>query len=827
MKKKIVNFFLMAVMFTAVVGTTVSCKDYEEDMYSDMQGQLKTQTTALQNALAVLQAQYDDLSAKEAEDVEGLNNALAAAQQTLNATIAGLQAALDATNGDVASLSSKVTDLENTLNAYDIAGMWSVYNQLVQYVGSADNYVAMQEALLDFIKEYQNSGLSIDDIAQAVEDAAAAKAAAEANTTLIAGLTTDVETLKNDLEQQKADAEATYQELWDAINSIVSCECPKDEDGNCTCGSCDCTGCECNYEETIQKLQDAVDDFGTRISTLETTVAAQAIQLNNLQSCLNQLVTSIIVQGSKNPVFGTLSLPIGIQSNVLAAYYGTAETSILGGFPTSRAAYYASGVSGLTSDDIKMLGATAAKVSGTLLLGKGNAGTLYVTVNPNTVDYTGVNFSLENSVGEESGVILEGLTPSDTRLNFGYTRSTDNGFYETAATVTEDALGSVVPRVSISDLKDVVSQLKEYVTSKGSSGINVTGILSTLYSNCSDVLDANAVCAAWTDADGVDHKTYSNYEVAATAIKPLSYAFLQGVDYDSFPGFGTIQNYINKFFNKITIPSFDLSEYDFSGIDSIKFDKDGNVTTTVTVHFDNAEIIDQDVNVYDNNGNLIGTGHVSNEEQDIYVDITIDLTEFMDDEYGEINKVIDQINSYLDDINDVIDAMSQINQLADAVDDLQSKLLSYLDKLNTKLCNFINSANKALQPILLVNTTDGFAILSQMQSQPSVLSSGDNIVLIPTSYTDELLAPAYKKLVGVTNVYSISDLSVSAQVGDSDCLSALQKANSCDDIATVLDGNTRQVTLSGLQSGYIYEIAFTAVDYDGKVVADKYYVRVN
>ncbi len=521
-----------------------------------------------------------------------------------------------------------------------------------------------------------------------------------------------------------------------------------------------------------------------------------------------------------------MSLPIGIQSNVLAAYYGNAETDV--DFPTSRAAYYASGVSGLTDEDITMLGASTETVSGTLLLGQGNAGTLYVTVNPNTVDYTGVNFSLENSLGEASGVTLDGLTPSNTKLGFGYTRSTDNGFYETTATVTEDALGSVVPRVSISDLKGVISDLKNYATSKGSSGINVTGILSTLYSNCSDVLDANAVCAAWTDSLGQEHKTYSNYEVAATAIKPLSYAFLQSVDYDSFPGFGTLQNYINKFFNKITIPSFDLSEYDFSGIDTIKFEGDGVISTNITIHFDEAQVLDQDVYITSTEtGDTIGVGHVSNSEKDVTVHVDIDLKDFTINEYGEINKVIEQINDYLGDVNDIIDAMAQINQLSDAVDDIQSKLLSYLDKINTKLCNFINSANKALQPILLVNTTDGFGILSQMQSQPSVLSSGDNVVLVPTSYTDELLAPAYKKLVGVTNVYSISDLSVSAQGGNSGCKSALQAANASDDIATVLDGNTRNITISGLQSGYIYEIAYTAVDYDGKVVANKYYVRVN
>ncbi|MCD8290404.1 MAG: hypothetical protein LUC91_02760 [Prevotella sp.] len=823
MKKKIVNFFLMAVMFTAVVGTTVSCKDYDEDMYSDMQGQLNAQTTALQAALATLQAQQEALQTQQnalqaqqdaqGTQIDGLSNALTAAEQTLTSTITAIQASIATIDGqiaglqgDVAGLQGDVAEIQNELEAYDIAGMWSVYNQLIQYAGDADNYVAMQDALMDFIKEYQNCGSSITQI---VEDVATAKSVAEANTTLIENLGDSVSSLKDELAQQKADAEEAYSEIWTVINELL--------DGN--------RSSDTDYSEVIEKITTALEGYETRISTLEKTLSGQALQLNNLESCLNQLVTSIVIQGSDNPVFGTLSLPVGIQSNVLAAYYGTSEYDFT--FPTARQAYYVSEEDAfLTEQDIEMLGLSnqGEEIAGTLLLGQGNAGTLYLTVNPNTVDYTGVNFTLENSLGEASGVTLDGLVPSNKKLGFGYTRSTDNGFYETTATVTEGDLANVTPRVSISDLKGVISDVKNYVTSKGSSGLNVTSLLSTLYTNCTDVLDANGVCASWTDANGVSHKTLSNYNIAATAIHPLSYEFMREANYSNFPGLGTLENYINKLFNKVQsmIPTVDIDSYTFSKIDSIELKEDGSVKTTVIVKIEEGEVFNDTILVYDTDGNVVGSATVING----YVEIPVDLTEFLEQEYGEINGVIDEINSYLDSVNDILSELEAINDISTSLDDLESKIMSYIDKINNKLMSYLNNANKLVQPIVLVNTTDGYKQLSQIQLKPTLLSSGNDIVLIPTSFTAEILAPAYKKVVGVTNVYSASDVNISAQGGDSGCLSALNAANGSDGIAEVLDGNTRYVTLSNLKAGYIYEIVYTAVDYQSKVVAEKYYVEV-
>jgi chromosome segregation ATPase len=51
MKKKFYNGMLMVVMLIAAVGSFVSCKDYDEDAFADLQGQLVTQDSTLKELI--------------------------------------------------------------------------------------------------------------------------------------------------------------------------------------------------------------------------------------------------------------------------------------------------------------------------------------------------------------------------------------------------------------------------------------------------------------------------------------------------------------------------------------------------------------------------------------------------------------------------------------------------------------------------------------------------------------------------------------------------------------------------------------------------------
>ena len=87
-------------------------------------------------------------------------------------------------------------------------------------------------------------------------------------------------------------------------------------------------------------------------------------------------------------------------------------------------------------------------------------------------------------------------------------------------------------------------------------------------------------------------------------------------------------------------------------------------------------------------------------------------------------------------------------------------------------------------------------------------------VLVPTSYSAEILAPACQKFVAVTKAWKNGRIDVEAA-----------KAANTGNLATVLPGGTRAIEFSG-KSGYTYEIVYQAMDFYGFIANTKYYVTV-
>jgi hypothetical protein len=102
-------------------------------------------------------------------------------------------------------------------------------------------------------------------------------------------------------------------------------------------------------------------------------------------------------------------------------------------------------------------------------------------------------------------------------------------------------------------------------------------------------------------------------------------------------------------------------------------------------------------------------------------------------------------------------------------------------------------------------------------SEQGSVVKGSTVTLYPTSYSGEFLAPAFKKFVAVSNIYKNG-----VSVGDD----TVREFNSKNFLNNVLPGKASTVKLNGLQSGCVYEIVYSAVDYSGKVVANKYYINV-
>ncbi len=253
-----------------------------------------------------------------------------------------------------------------------------------------------------------------------------------------------------------------------------------------------------------------------RLNTVETQVNNLIERVGKLEDARAKQVTGIIVQQVVNPAFGSYnSVMTNLQTNMLVAYYGVAAKAV--NFPNN--------------DDESI---AAIEVPANSVLMNGKAGQLYVTINPNTVDFSGMEgLTLVNSQDEECAVKLGAIQKTDEVLHFGATaptRAADNGFYTVSATI--DQAGLADPNVHINiDKSQIKTALKDLVSVRDKSGAKIA--LQDFAKVAVDVaqamqLDAQGVKCAWTDMYG-EHAVYSNYNIAALAVSPLGFNTVDGV----------------------------------------------------------------------------------------------------------------------------------------------------------------------------------------------------------------------------------------------------------------------------------------------------------
>ena len=190
-------------------------------------------------------------------------------------------------------------------------------------------------------------------------------------------------------------------------------------------------------------------------------------------------------------------------------------------------------------------------------------------------------------------------------------------------------------------------------------------------------------------------------------------------------------------------------------------------------------------------------------------DINTGLLKDIRDIIGEVNKTLDQINGYEEKIDT-------------AIDSYKDKAREYLDKINKKIVGFVNSTNQRLQPTLIASDGTGTKMLSEAKNYPTVFT-GSNLSLVPTTWTLELVVPIAKKHVAVTDVIYGNK---SAKEGDSSCKSELSRVNDSPTMNVVLPGEQRRAYVTNLKSGYTYEIAYSALDFHGKMSTRKYYITI-
>lgn len=882
MNKKIIRGFLMFALAVFSMSSFVACKDYDEDAYDDIKARLNKEITlreALQQQLDALQAYVNTINSCKCDLEAALKDYLTKDEA------AKTYVTIDNYNTAIALLNQAITNINTTLGDIDlskgtVAQQLNTLNQLIINVQTlsekamelAEANKADIDALKKAIEDLKSKYIELDERLTAVEKKAAdlytlyttLNTQVNFNTEDIKNIYNLIENIKIDIPDLKdfvthSELETVRQELIVLIGKAQSLaqdawDKAIDNSGRIDALETKVADLEAKFKDYLTKkeFEDWVKDVYTvkiteiegRLTDLETRMTTLEKTVNNLKDdVLKKMITGIVIQGTESPVIGYFNTPLDVRSQILAAYYGETQKEVK--FPvktntedlvdasmkfSARNMEVMGGFSQITVP----AGRFVSQVNGSE---EGNAGTLYLTINPNTVDFTGVTLGMESSAGNASPVKLSPLAYSDRELTFGFTRSADNGFYEAKATLAADDIDAAKMKIDYTTLE---SEAKDIIKNKDKASVLTFG--AALMNSVQDVMPAYGVKASWKDeTEGNTHNLFSEYGLATTAIKPLSYAFLKDFK-ANLPGEEKLQNLLNKLFNKInvklnlTLPDFSDVSINFGTIDISSID------TKITVNF---QYVLQDADgkpvyvlVTNKEGKL--TWKATNETEITYDGTTwhdantgdviefhqININKDIDvDLYNTLKEIIDKVNAqWTSAQNDLTKMLNEIqklnninNQISASISDLKNDVKSELSKLISRAYNKLNSIfssapNRALQPVLVAKTGDKVRLLSRSLITPTKVSG--SLTLYPTSFSLELLAPAYKKFVAVTDVWNADGTSAAASVG--------QAANG-ENMLKVIDSE-KTCTMNG-QAGYIYEISYSAVDYHGKVTTKKFYVQ--
>ena len=606
-------------------------------------------------------------------------------------------------------------------------------------------------------------------------------------------------------------------------------------------------GKDVELEQSISDLDSKVVDFYNENKTAISNVAAGLEDVKasvKVLTCrMDKLITGIIVQSVDSPVFGNLSLPIGVQSNILFNWFGFNGTEAFE-FPTNGTDSNYRPVddnvdSYMAWKDWDLIGAPSAEIKKGFL-GDVNIGKLFLTVNPagNYFDKNG--FTLETTSGKAYNVEFHNVRPSDRELYFGYSRAAErvegNGFYEADIIIPEKEISAA--KIEIEDgLKQTAKDLL-----KDPSKRTALNMLKAVYGQLNGMLPSYGVRYQW-NVNGQDYSVVSNYNLAAATAKPLSYSFLWDKTISKrLREFGHIDNIILKLKEEGKL-HFTFDEINFKDVNislppiNINPDLVNPETKMVTITIDPI--------------------HVTGDGVDAWTEpktVDVPLESVVDDLAGEINEAISSITNQIKEWSDGVDLTGQVKEALDPIAEQINKMMAsingqidemlgdlgnqfqpYFDKLNKlvdlynrvagKINNILAEPNHYLQVAMFYNAGNGnLGVLSNSFESPTPFKAagGNALGLYASSYTGELLAPAYKKYVAVSNIYDENKDKVTTK----EALAAINGKGKF--LNEVKDGDTIRfgISASSLKKNYTYEIIYQGVDYYGKTSTQKFYITV-
>lgn len=464
----------------------------------------------------------------------------------------------------------------------------------------------------------------------------------------------------------------------------------------------------------LSKFHDSVYVVTQRLSARLDTVE---YQIGTLVETLRNLVTSVTVNATSTNILENSKLFPGLNMQFLGAIYGQAKKDV----------YFPENVEGVTPELI-------AEQGDILYNKERSAGKVYFTINPSNIDATDaekLTLSLTDSQNGTSLITLGKATKSDKVLAWGTRADGDVTLWEADATAEPDKLGKL-STAEIIDLKQVGEHVKEMVKAaknveKSTSSVKSTAkeILKETAAMIADLaqtklpaLPALALKAQWKDTIGV-RSVISDYSIAATGFKPVDFYWGQGiVNEGSSISFDKIDQLALDIVNKIKAQEPDMTKYIVSSVEY------NPTTNTLRVNLSNASVGGQPIS-----GNA-----------------TVSLTNLN----GDIKSIADDLNASLDMLNGAIsDIQNIMNKANNALDNgitLEKKVTNFLESYLNRVISSIaaNGLYKVLQPIMLFEGENG---VNRLVSGATLKAGKVN--LLPTTVTNELLAPAFMKYISV------------------------------------------------------------------------------
>ena len=533
---------------------------------------------------------------------------------------------------------------------------------------------------------------------------------------------------------------------------------------------------------------------------------------------INKNLNSIAINATENPVLGYFNAAfVGSQLNLASSFYGTAAQN---------------------NQDWDI-----AKGD---FLNDGNAGEIYVSLNPTEIDPRCItSLKLVDSQGNEAkGFELGQLQNTSRVLTYGFTKAaaevSANGFYAIPVKAVDPANDDF--SLNKGELKEAAKNVIAKLQNPKESSLNLSQIATALYSSVNNQLKAYTVKAEYylwnpETMELVKKSAVApTYNMAAFAVKPLSFNTLKdnqklknlGLALDKYM-LPTLSDKLGKFMDALDFQiknenGKQIKMYSMLSSKYVVAYENGNDVILVNTQtgdeytLPNTKIaknmsgssLDQNVwklhkeTYTDSEGNTWDSWYWAPD----YDEATYNYERMY--VFESTDNTIDEL---LSSINDQIG--TQLQPVKDAITNAATKWDNAITPVNNllhKINGHISDVNQLLQPTMLYKSTktNSWNVLSTLKGTRGTRMTGTgSTVLVATSWTGELLAPAYKKSVYV-------------------------KGNPAGAKVTLMDGTTPAKKFAGSTQKVLftatakgpYTIVYEAVDYSGVTAKKEYQITV-